>query len=127
MKKTKVRFNLGAGANYMKWKIDVPGKEAIYLAPDLFQLRMTGCTLRNQPAAAAKIHAGAAKSVCAWILCDLVEIMEPLHYEVFGQLPLSYNPRTQPNWLAGAVIADNLTFPCITSVGNKLFIQKNKK
>lgn len=126
MKKTKVRFSLAAGPNYKKWRIDVPGKDPMFLAPDLFQLRMTGCTLRNQPATAAKIFAGANKSVCAWILCDQVEIMEPMHYDITGQIPLSYNPRTLPNWLAGAVIADNLSFPCITSSAHRLFISKNK-
>ena len=121
MKKIKVRFNLGLGKNYMKWKIDIPGEKAMYLHPHMVQLRMTRCTLRNSPATAAKIYAGAHKTVCAWILCDQLEIIDPGQYPAAGTTQLSYNPRTQPNWMAGAAIVDNGTFESITTEGRKLF------
>jgi len=37
---------------------------------------------------------------------------------------LKYNPRTQPNWLAGEAIVDNEHFDHIWSTGRKLFAKK---
>ena len=127
MKRIKVRFNLGAGENYMKWKIDIPGEEARYVSPDAVQLRMTGCTLRNSPATAAKIHAGANKSVCAWILCDEISILTDLDTPSITQLKnfeqLSYNPRVQPNWLCGGANVDGESYDRLVSLGKKLFVE----
>jgi len=127
MKKIKVRFNLGAGENYMMWKIDVPGEEARYLDPNVVQLRMTGCTLRNSPATAAKIYAGANKSVCAWILCDAITILAELDSPSITQLKnyeqLSYNPRVQPNWLCGGENVDGESYDRLVSLGKNLFVE----
>jgi hypothetical protein len=128
MKRIKVRFNLGAGENYMKWKIDIPGQDARYLDPQGVQLRMTGCTLRNSPATAAKIHAGANKSVCAWILCDQISILSAeLESPSITQLknfePLAYNPRVQPNWLCCGTNVDGESYDNIISMGKTLFVE----
>ena len=128
MKRIKVRFNLGAGENYMKWKIDIPGEESRYLDPQGVQLRMTGCTLRNSPATAAKIYAGANKSVCAWILCDEISILEaeldsPSITQLKNFVQLGYNPRVQPNWLCGGINVDGESYDKIVSTGKNLFVQ----
>ena len=127
MKRIKVRFNLGAGENYMKWKIDIPGQEARYVSPDAVQLRMTGCTLRNSPATAAKIHAGANKSVCAWILCDEISILTDLDTPSITQLKnfeqLSYNPRVRPNWLCGGANVDGESYDQLITLGKTLFVE----
>lgn len=127
MKSIKVRFNLGAGENYMKWKIDIPGQPARYVTPDAVQLRMTGCTIKNQKSTASKIHQGAHKSVCAWILCNEISILADLDGPSITQLknyePLLYNPRVQPNWLCGGQNVDNESYDNIVSMGKNLFVE----
>lgn len=127
MKQIKVRFNLGAGANYMKWKVEIPGQPVRYISPDVVQLRMTGCTVKNQPGTAKKIHQGANKTVCAWILCDQISILTDLSMDSpsITQLKefeqLSYNPRVQPNWLCGGVNVDGESYDTVVSSGKNLF------
>jgi hypothetical protein len=91
------------------------------------QLRMTGCTLRNSPATAAKIHAGAHKSVCAWILCDQITISTELEAPSITQLKnfeqLSYNPRVQPNWLCDGVNVDGASYDQLITLGKTLFVE----
>jgi hypothetical protein len=117
--KFKVRFNLGRGKNYMKWKVQGDGK-AEYYSPDEYNVFMYGCTLKNNRNAANKIHQGANKEVCAWILCD--EVILAKNYPVpEATVRLTYNPRVQPNWLAGAAVADDQSFNEIWSDGRKLF------
>ena len=127
MKSIKVRFNLAAGKNYMTWKIDIPGQPARYVSPDAVQLRMTGCTVKNQKSTASKIHQGANKSVCAWILCNEIDILADLRIPSVRQLKdheqLSYNPRVQPNWLCGGQNVDGASYDNIVSMGKTLFVE----
>ena len=123
MKKIKVRFNLGAGKHYMKWKIEGPlGVE--YHDPNKVQLVMYNCKLKNNKKTAQKIFDGTHKTVCAWILCDSVDInyLDTPHYETKSGLnQIKYNPRVAPNWVLNECNYDNFTIPKIISVGNKLF------
>jgi len=127
MKSIKVRFNLGPGVNYMKWKIDIPGQPARYISPEAVQLRMTGCTVKNQKSTASKIHQGANKSVCAWILCNEISILTDIDAPSITQLKnfeqLSYNPRVQPNWLCGGNNVDGESYDNIVSMGKTLFVE----
>jgi len=128
MKSIKVRFNLGRGPNYMKWKIQYPSGEVEYCSPDSTQLVMSGCTLKNNRRTAEKIMSGQHKTVCAWILCDSIDVrfdkFEP--YERYSMcVRLKYNPRVKPNWMYDDRIdADNLKFIEIGTVGGKLFVTK---
>ena len=119
MTKIKVRFNLGKGENYMKWKIEADGRSEYY-SPDEYNLFMYGCQLKNQRATANKIHQGANKSVCAWILCDNIFLGQNVELPE-ANTRLTYNPRVRPNWMAGEVVADNANFDSIWSDGRKLF------
>jgi hypothetical protein len=94
MKKAKVRFNLGRGKNYMKWKIE-HSEGVVYLSPDEFNLKMTNARLRNRRSTANKIKDGANKSVCSWILCDECDVTKLQH---FGE-QVRYNPRINPFWM----------------------------
>jgi hypothetical protein len=118
-KKIKVRFNLGKGKNFMKWKIEADGKSEYY-CPNEYNLYMYGCQLKNQRSTAEKIHQGANKSVCAWILCDTIMLAQNVELPE-ANTRLTYNPRVRPNWMAGDVLADNATFDSIWSDGRKLF------
>jgi len=108
MTKIKVRFNLGKGKNYMKWKIEADGGSEYY-SPDEYNLFMYGCQLKNQRATA-----------CAWILCDNIFLGQNVELPE-ANTRLTYNPRVRPNWMAGDVLADNATFDSIWSDGRKLF------
>ena len=123
MAKVKVRFNLGRGKNYMKWKIQY-GSTSEYYSPEEYNLFMYSCQLKNHKAAADKIHQGGNKSVCAWILCDTVFLGRNCELPGEPSVQLKYNPRTQPNWLAGDAVVDNEKYPMIWSDGKKLFTNK---
>lgn len=95
MKNAKVRFNLGRGKNYMKWKIE-HSEGVLYLSPEEVNLKMTNARLRNRKSTATKINEGANKSVCSWILCDEVQIT---NLQYFGE-QIRYNPRINPFWMS---------------------------
>jgi hypothetical protein len=127
-KRYKVRFNLGRGENYMKWKVVDPKGVTSYYFPTGVQLRMTGCTLKNNKAAAKRIYRGMSnKVVCAWVLCEKLDLVT----EEFAQPVtnrLKFNPRTAPNWQLeqGEHIlnADDEYFNEITTVDYRLYITK---
>jgi hypothetical protein len=123
MKKIKVRFNLGAGKHYMKWKIEGPlGVE--YHDPNLVQLVMNNCQLKNNKKTAQKIFDGTHKTVCAWVLCDSVSInyLDTPHYEVLhGLNQIKYNPRISPNWMLNDCNCDGFKIKRIVSTNNKLY------
>lgn len=129
MKRIKVRFNLGRGPNYLKWKIQYPSGAVEYASPTDTQLVMTGCTLKNNRKTAEKIFRGEHKTVCAWILCDEVEVK----FSGFSQYDndpnntrLSYNPRVNPYWVLGKMTpADNFKFNKIGTVDYKLFVTEH--
>jgi hypothetical protein len=123
MKNIKVRFNLSAGKNYMKWKVEYPDRKPEYYDPNEVQLRMVGCTLRNHRKTAQKINDGAHKTVCAWVLCKAVIISDIINPEVNFDNQLKYNPRKLPYWFMDEnVNVDNINVSKIVSLGNKLFI-----
>lgn len=108
MKKIKVRFNLSRGKNYMKWKVEYPNKTVEYYDPEQVQLILTNAQLRNYKKVAEKIYNGANKSVCAWVLCDSVEIKTTDFKELNDSFDrIKYNPRIKPNWIINEEIADN--------------------
>lgn len=116
----KVRFNLGAGAHFMHWRIENQvTKEVQYFNPNDVSFELTDCFLRNQKATANKINNGANKAVCAWIECNSVAIVE--HSEPQGN-KVSYNPRICPNWLCNDTNVDGKTFGTLLTKGNKVFI-----
>lgn len=118
----KVRFNLGKGENYMKWKVESPDG-VNYYKPDDVQLLMYNCVLKNQRKTAEKIHAGADKTVCAWIKCEEMRVnKQGLLRLLKDDEQLKYNPRVLPHWFSSdGSDLDNQTFDTIVSVKTKLF------
>jgi len=92
--KTKVRFNLGRGKNFMKWKVE-SDKGIVYLEPSEVNLKMTNTSLRNRKKKDQGIKDGDHKSVCSWILCDEVTFTTEKHE---GE-QIRYNPRVNPIWM----------------------------
>ena len=107
----KVRFHLGRGKNFMKWQVtsnlntgDGTGAKHVvsYVNPQENQLAMLGCKLSLQPTAAQKIHDGANKTVCAWIECEAVQVLEVNRIKPNEQdYRIKFNPRQSPNWTDG--------------------------
>ncbi len=88
--KIKVRFNLGRGKNYRKWKIEYPNSKPQYLDPNEVKLVMEGCLLKNYKKVSQRIFEGSNKTVCSWVICDNVIIMienepevEPIIFVLF--------------------------------------------
>ena len=121
MKKNKVRFNLGRGKNYMKWKVTHSDGRVDYLEPSEHQLVLRGCTLKNNKKTAESIFGGENKSVCAWVLCEDVTIQEVTPIPDTCR-QVKYNPRVNPFWSLDGQNVDGHEFPVIYSVGRQLFI-----
>jgi hypothetical protein len=126
--RTKVRFNLSRGKNYMKWKVTSPqGVE--YYSPTDTQIIMKGCNLKNNRKTALKIFNGEHKTVCAWVICDSVEIKtgEFVPYDIMDKTQLSYNPKVLPFWVIKdtEICMDGAHVKEIGTVDYKLFIIKN--
>lgn len=120
MRRTKVRFSLQKGDNYMKWRIIHSDGSVKYYNPSEVQLIMRGCTLKNNKRVATRIFNGETnKTVCAWIMCDDVQIT---YSNFIGATPykVSYNPRKEPNWVIEGKDADNTFREIIYSVGKDL-------
>jgi len=121
--KYKVRFNLGKGENYMKWKVMYKYKDnpPFYLDPKEVSLSMGGCKLMNQKGTAEKIKDGANKTVCAWIECQSLNITNPKYYnEVEDALKVSYNPRVNPYWTLNGENVDKQEFKELFTIGSSV-------
>jgi hypothetical protein len=119
-KKIKVRFNLGRGKNYMKWKIESEsGVEYHY--PAEVQLIMKGCQLKNNRKTAEKIFNGMNKDVCAWVICDSITIKHENFNKVWVKDKITYNPRKAPYWVFNGFEADNDMFDEIVSIDYGLY------
>jgi hypothetical protein len=124
MKNIKVRFNLGRGKNYMKWKVTYPTGVIEYHDPNQVQLMMVNCRLKNRKNIAEKIKEGAHKEICAWVLCDGLEVIKPEEGKIpSSKLEIKYNPRLQPNWVLEGANINNSHINIIVSVGKKLYIK----
>jgi hypothetical protein len=124
MKSIKVRFNLGAGVNFMKWKIERPDGVISYHSPEDVQLIMNGCVLKNQKSTALKIFNGSNKTVCSWILCGSIEILtNGVSTHLQDSERVSYNPKVSPNWIFRGSIADGMRFDKLITSGNKVYLK----
>jgi hypothetical protein len=121
MKNIRVRFNLARGKNYMKWKVEYPDKTVAYYDITEVQLVMSNCKLKNYRSVAEKIHKGANKSVCAWVLCEDLFIKQTDFLKDEGYDRVKYNPRETPNWVYKGEVADGVSFQTIVSIDYGLY------
>ena len=122
MKSIKVRFNLGRGKNFMKWKVQYTDGRIEYHSPTEVQLLMQDCVLKNYKNTAQKIFDGGVKVVCAWALCKAIEIKtnEFIKLEL-GDNIVSYNPRVTPHWVLNGENVDGKYLDNLISVDFKLY------
>jgi hypothetical protein len=119
----KVRFNLGKGPRYKKWKITYPDKRVEYLEPKDIKLNMTNAYLKNRYQCSEKIFKGANKMVCAWIECEglIIESKNEINQINDNQL-ISFNPRIKPHWFndSGENL-DGVTFPNLVTINKNVY------
>jgi hypothetical protein len=117
----KVRFNLGRGDNYRKWKIEFPDdRDPVFLDPYKVQLILEKAKLHNRKTSAEKIYKGANKFVCAWVECE--DVLVTPNRDVDSEKEVSYNPKENPFWVYKGVDADNMKFPNLVTKGNRVFV-----
>lgn len=124
MSKYKVRFNLGRGEHFMKWKVTSPEGCVDYYDPETYVIIMHNCKLRNQPSTANKIFDGANKTVCAWIDAEHVEVRrDPVTILYSADLEVMFNPRKKPYWTyyTEPQNIDNKEIECIVTTGRRLW------
>jgi len=122
MRRIKVRFSLQRGENYMKWRVIDSDGIVTYYNPCDVQLIMKGCTLRNNKKVATKIYNGeSTKVVCAWILCDEIEIRHSDFIKA-SDYKIKYNPKLAPHWMFLGEDIDDRNVSYIYSVDSKLHI-----
>jgi hypothetical protein len=128
MKSFKVRFHLAKGINFMKWQITSPCGNIEYFDPVETQLTLKGCVLKNHKKVAQTIFNGANKTVCAWVLCEEIEINTLGNFVQADNKDQSnrvrYNPRVTPNWVFDGVVVDGCKFEQLVSVDRGLYITK---
>lgn len=122
MRKIKVRFNLGRGINYLKWKIEYPSGDKLYLDPTNIQLIMSNCVLKNNKKISQEIFDGSHKKVCAWVLCDSVEINQKIK-SVNSETQIKYNPKVQPNWTCENKNVDGNNYTELCTINRSIYIK----
>lgn len=121
----RVRFHLGAGENFRKWQVRHPDGSKTYHDPETHCILMRDCYLRNSRKVAERIHAGANKTVCAWVLCREIDIREHSR-GACGPVPsqpteVKFNPRVMPHWHdANGTNLDGTKFNAIVSMDRQL-------
>ena len=112
----------------MKWKIQYPSGAVEYCDPRNTQLVMHKCTLKNHRKTAEKIMSGSHKTVCAWILCNSIDVKfgSFVAYDTDpNNIRVGYNPRVNPYWVLNKITpADGFKFNEIGTVDYKLFVTK---
>lgn len=127
-RKFKVRFNLGRGQGYMKWKvIDDEGNYQLF-NPEEGSIYMKNCKLVNKKSGAKKIFKGANKFVVAWIECeDFKFIKEDKIINLLDSVQVKYNPRLNPYWTICGQDYDNGEFSILHTVGREVFFNINER
>ena len=122
----KVRFNLGKGKNYLKWKVQTSTGIEYYYPADV-QLVLKNCKLKNSLTTAQKIFNGENKTVCAWILCEdiIIKHNDFQQHDIMKTSRLRYNPRVKPFWTLDdeGLSIDGNEYKEIVSVDYKLYVE----
>lgn len=124
----KVRFHLGKGENFMKWKLENKKTDLVeFVDPDKYQLEMTNCRLTNQPKTALKIFNGEMdKSPIAYVECETVKKTKAIK-DIDVDERLSYNPKMAPTWLDNeGEIIDNFVFEKLITKGRSVYYDNGK-
>ena len=122
LKRYRVRFHLAKGKNFMKWQVfDKLHNTKDYYDPDTRSIIMRDCFLGNHATTAKKIFDGENKTVCAWVACNEVCVVDSA--PTVGKLThYKYNPRKNPHWHTDTLNnADNLKFNVMVTNKRKVY------
>ena len=116
----KLRFNLGRGENFEKWKLVHPNGYVAYFCPQKTSFKMSECKVKIRVNASNKIFEGSNKFPCSWIECKHIEVLEKVEYDYVEKF--HYNPRLNPNWLdsVGNIINNN-TYKTLVTIEDSVF------
>lgn len=110
-RKFKVRFHLGAGENFMKWRVEnVQTKEVKFYDPKKVCLAIENAHLSNSKVSSTKIHTlKTSKTVVSWIMSTSVTVVSngKITPSVYGTR-VAYNPHVLPHWTKKAETEDEL-------------------
>ena len=122
LKRYRVRFHLAKGDNFMKWQVfDKLHNTKDYYDPDTRSIIMRDCLLGNHATTAKKIFDGDNKTVCAWVACNEVCVVDST--PTIGKLThYKHNPRENPHWHTDTLNnADNLKFKVMVTNKRKVY------
>lgn len=107
--KFKVRFHLGAGVNFLKWRVEnLETKVVKYYDPKEVSLVIEKAYLSNSKATANKINSlESNKTVCSWIMANKVTVVP--HGSVTPSIlgtKVAFNPHVLPHWTKEAETDD---------------------
>ena len=125
----KVRFHLGAGENFLKWRVENLDTGVVeFFDPKDYDLELENCKLHNQKGSAQKIHDGANKTVCAWVMAEKVAVLIGGNCCFPPKDAVSYNPRKQPYWIdAESNDVDKKEFTWLETQGRQLYTKSKSK
>ncbi len=125
----KLRFHLGKGENYRHWQVTTPDGTREFYDPKEYIITMENARLYNNCKVAEQIYTGRNKTVCAWIVCDKLEVRSLLSYlfsespSSAGKTPLTYNPRKNPHWLENGKNVDFKKYSRLLTEEDGVFVE----
>lgn len=132
-----IRRDLKKGKTFGHWQVSECktrsklGKSIEYIDGTKYSLILKGCYLHNSVATAKKIHNGAYRERCAWIVCESYQVVPRIDIikHRFLQKPpkingteVSYNPKKSPHYLCESVNVDKTKQNLIQTQNYKMYI-----
>lgn len=118
MKRYLLRFHLGLGKNYFKWRLQDKITNEVQFIEDTANFVLYGCKLRNNKRTAQQIFDGSHKTVCSFVEFDsyLIEETNPT------DTPILYNPRKFPYWNLNGEDVDNQLFDKLITFERRIYL-----
>ena len=106
----------------MKWQVfDLKNNTKDYYDPDTRSIIMRDCLLGNHATTAKKIFDGDNKTVCAWVACNEVRVVDSPP-PIGSMTNYKYNPRKNPHWHTDNLPnADKLKFKTMVTIKRKVY------
>jgi len=126
-----IRRDLKKGPTYGHWQISECktrsklGKAIEYIDGTKYSLLLDECYLHNSVATAKRVHEGAYRERCGWIVCKSYKIVpneENLSHVQACCPEVSYNPKKSPHYLCDGVNVDKTEHELIQTVNYQLYV-----
>ena len=135
-----IRRDLKKGKTFGYWQVSECktrsklGKAIEYIDGTKYSLILKGCYLHNSVATAKKIHNGAYRERCAWIVCQSYEVVPItkgfesisrliLTEGIKGNYPeVTYNPKHSPHYISEKKNIDKTEHRIIQTQNYKMYV-----